>query len=80
MYLLQAKAERRFTMRIAQDRLKSPVLWMGIASIVILLMGNYGLWDAIGMSEPIFRQLVDLILVVLAGFGIVNDPTNAAGV
>jgi uncharacterized membrane protein len=66
-------------MKISQDRLKSPVLWAGVVSVIVLLMGNYGLWDFIGMTEPVFKNLADLLLVVLGLLGVINDPTNKSG-
>jgi uncharacterized membrane protein len=59
-----------------KDRLKSPFLWTGLASIFILLMGNYGLWDYIGMQEGIFRELVNLVLGLFGSIGVINNPTD----
>jgi uncharacterized membrane protein len=59
-----------------KERLKSPVLWTSIASLVIILMGNYGLWDYIGMSEGVFRETINGILAVAVALGVVNNPTD----
>lgn len=57
-----------------EHRLKSKTLWLSVAALIIFILSNYGLWDAIGMNEESFKEFVDLILVVLIALGIINNP------
>lgn len=59
-----------------QNRFKSWVFWMGIASIISLVLTTYGLWGFIGMTNEVFQKLVELVLAVLAGVGVINNPTD----
>lgn len=63
-----------------QNRFQSKVFWIGVASIIFLLMGNYGLYDLIGMPEGTFKTIVEtgLNLVFSAGavIGVGNNPTD----
>ena len=59
-----------------QNRLRSKVAWVAVASLVGFLLGNYGLYDAIGLTNETFQQLVNLLFAVLAAFGVFNNPTD----
>lgn len=59
---------------MTQSRWKSKVLWIGIISVIILIMRNYGLYTYIGMDEAVFKLLLDTVLGILITLGIVNDP------
>lgn len=54
-----------------QNRLKSWALWLSVAALVGFIVKTY-----IGYEIPQYDTFVNLILVVLSGFGIINDPTN----
>ncbi|HBY20296.1 MAG: hypothetical protein A2Y24_04780 [Clostridiales bacterium GWE2_32_10] len=60
-----------------QNRLKSKVLWVSLASAIITFLINAGLIDT-GMSETA-TQGVNILLTLLVTFGIVNNPTNGDG-
>ena len=62
---------------MTQNRWKSKVVWTTIIALVILLGGNYGLWDAIGMTSDTFQDAAELILSVLVAVGIINNPTDS---
>lgn len=59
-----------------QKRWKSPVVWTSVAALVLLLLKNYGLLGTIGITEDVFNQIVNLLLTILIGFGILNNPTD----
>jgi len=59
-----------------QERFKSKVLWLAIASAVAMLMSNYGLWSYIGMTNEFFNQFVEAVLLVMTLLGIINNPTD----
>ena len=54
-----------------KERFKSPVLWLAIAALVAFIAKDW-----CGFEIPQFDEFVELFLAVLAGFGIVNNPTD----
>ena len=62
-----------------QNRFKSPVLWGTFIALIVLLGGNYGLWDYIGMTSDTFQQAANLILAMAVTLGLVNNPTDKEG-
>lgn len=62
---------------MVQNRYTSKAAWIAIAALVGFLLGNYGLYDAIGLTDASYKTLVDLVLVVVGAFGIFNNPTSA---
>lgn len=54
-----------------QNRFKSPVLWLAVAALIGFVSKTY-----FGYTIPEFDTLINLVLVVLVGFGIVNNPEN----
>lgn len=59
-----------------QNRFKSKALWLSVTALIAFVLGQYGLYDAIGMDATAFKIFVDLVLVVAISFGIVNNPTD----
>lgn len=59
-----------------QNRFKSKYLWLAIFALVGFILKNWGLFDVIGLNTESFNELVDLILAVLIGLGVVNNPTD----
>ncbi len=62
-----------------QNRLKSPAAWAAIISLVAFVLGNYGLYDYIGLTNETFKILADLVFAVLVALGVFNNPTNPDG-
>lgn len=60
-----------------QNRFKSPVLWASLAAQVLSLLVLLGVIDT-GLSEAI-EGVVAAVLQLLASFGVLNNPTNPAG-
>jgi uncharacterized membrane protein len=58
------------------NRWKSKVVWMSIASLFFIVMGNLGLYKKIGITEDVFKSTVDSVLSVLVVLGILNNPTT----
>jgi uncharacterized membrane protein len=54
-----------------QNRFKSWGLWLSVAALIGFITKTY-----CGYEIPQFDTLVNMILVVLAGFGIINNPTD----
>ena len=55
-----------------QNRLKSPALWVAIAALVIFCVKEF---VGIDISDTV-NGLLNVLLPVLVGFGIVNNPCN----
>lgn len=55
-----------------QNRLKSWALWTSIAALVVFCVKQFAGLD---ISQTV-NGLLDVLLPVLVGFGIVNNPTN----
>ena len=55
-----------------QNRFKSWALWLSIAALVIFVVKTTTGYDL----GPIWDELSELLLPVLVGFGIINNPTN----
>ncbi len=58
-----------------QNRWKSKVVWAGILSTLMMLMGNLGLYETLGITEEWLKTVIDLTLSLLAAFGVLNNPT-----
>lgn len=57
---------------MVQNRWKSPVLWTSVAALVVYVLKTFVRMD---LSREI-NGLVDVLLPVLAAFGIINNPTS----
>lgn len=58
-----------------QNRWKSKVVWAGILSTLMMLMGNLGLYETLGITEEWLKTVIDLTLSLLTAFGVLNNPT-----
>ena len=58
-----------------QNRMKSWALWVSIAALVVFCVKEFA---GIDISETV-DGLLNVLLPVLVGFGVVNDPTNKSG-
>lgn len=59
-----------------QNRFKSWALWVSVAGAVWTIMSAFGLTEKIGITESLFKTVLDAVGVILIGFGIVNNPTD----
>ena len=55
-----------------QNRFSSWALWLSIAALVVFLVKTFAKVD---ISEPV-NEFMDILLPILVGFGIVNNPTD----
>lgn len=58
-----------------QNRLKSWALWVSIAALVVFCVKEFA---GIDIGETV-DGLLNVLLPVLVGFGVINDPTNKSG-
>lgn len=54
-----------------QNRLKSPVLWISLFTLITFVLKTY--FDVEIEQKDV---LIDLIMSVLIGFGVLNNPTR----
>ena len=59
-----------------QNRWLSKYMWAAYVALAVFILGNYGLYDVIGMDESSFKEFANLILIVITGLGIFNSPTD----
>ena len=59
-----------------QNRFKSKAAWLTVFALIGFLLGNYGLYDAIGLTNETYQTLVNLLLASASAFGIFNNPTD----
>ena len=57
-----------------QNRFRSWALWLSVAALIAFVTKTY-----VGYEIPQFDTLVNLILTVLTGFGILNNPKDPSG-
>ena len=55
-----------------QNRFRSWALWMSVAALIVFCVKEFGGLDISGTVGG----LMDVLLPVLVGFGIVNNPTD----
>ena len=61
---------------MTQSRWLSKYMWAAYVSLAMLILGNYGLYDLIGMDSNVFQRLMDLVFIVITGYGVGNNPTD----
>lgn len=54
-----------------KERLKSPVLWVSTIALIAFVTKHW-----CGYEIPALDEFTELLLAVLAGFGIINNPTD----
>ena len=57
-----------------QNRFESWALWVAVAALIGFIIKKTTGYD----PGPIINELLDLLLPVLVGFGIINNPTDKA--
>jgi uncharacterized membrane protein len=64
---------------VTQNRWKSKIVWAAILATLLTLLGNLGLYDAIGITQDVLQHVIDAVLAALVAFGVLNNPTNPEG-
>jgi len=59
------------------NRLKSKTAWVAVFALVGFILGNYGLYDKIGLTDQSYQTVINLLFAVLTAFGIFNNPTDS---
>lgn len=62
---------------MVQNRWKSPVVWVGIGGLILLILNSFNLLPRLGLTEQTFNAIVESIISVLILIGILNNPTDS---
>ena len=57
-----------------QNRFRSWALWTAIAALIVYVVKTATGFDL----GPVWDELAELLLPVLVGFGVINNPTDQA--
>jgi uncharacterized membrane protein len=60
-----------------QNRWKSKIVWASTFSLLLVILGNVGLYEVIGITEEKLRMVINDILSILVLLGVLNNPTDA---
>jgi hypothetical protein len=60
-----------------QPKWKSKYFWLAMASLVAFILGNWGLYDKIGLTQESLQIGLDLVFAALTALGIWNDASDA---
>lgn len=55
-----------------QNRLKSPVVWTSIGALILFIAKSW-----FNFNIPGWDTIVELVIAILVGFGVLNDPTSS---
>jgi uncharacterized membrane protein len=58
---------------LTQNRLRSPALWVSISALVLYVLKSVFKLD---IDSEVWNTVVDMLLIVLTGAGIFNNPTD----
>ncbi len=58
------------------ERFRSWALWLSLAALIVFCVKTF---TGVDISETV-DEFMDLLLPVLIGFGIINNPTNKNGI
>ena len=72
----EEESEEENPINSKQNRWRSKYLWISVASVVAFILGNWGIYEKVGLTNESFQNLVNLILSALATMGIINNPTD----
>jgi uncharacterized membrane protein len=76
MNLKNLNSERRKKMTNLKEKLRSWALWVALAALVVFCVKEFAGVDISGTVDG----LLDVLLPVLVGFGIINNPNNRSGI
>lgn len=62
-----------------QSRWKSWAVWCSAIGALWVILSAFGLPEKWGITDDTFKTVLDAVGVILTGFGILNNPTNAGG-
>ena len=69
-------ADKSITLK-TQPKWKSKIFWTAIASVVLMILGNFGLYDKIGITSEFAQGIINTIFAAAAALGVWNDSSDA---
>ena len=63
-------------MKLDQKKWQSGVLWATLTTALLVLLGDWGLYDLIGIQQELFQKSITFVLMVLTMFGVINNPDS----
>ena len=75
--LIEAIEAGDMVIQEVQPRWKSWAVWVSVLGALWTIVSAFGLPDKWGIQEGTFRSIVDALGIILTGFGILNNPTDA---
>ena len=73
---MEEYVQENYVVAQPQNRLRSWALWVSVAGAVWVILEAFGLPDKWGISESMFRNVLDAVGSILIAFGILNNPTD----
>ena len=61
-----------------QSRWKSWAVWCSAIGALWVILSAFGLPEKWGITNETFKTVLDAVGVILTGFGILNNPTDAS--
>lgn len=61
----------------SKSRLRSKMVWVSIASLLLPLCGHLGLYKTTGITEDSVKITIDTVLSILVIAGILNNPVDS---
>ena len=61
---------------MSQKWYKSWVVWTAFIALLAFGLGNWELYQAIGLTSDTFQTLANLILTLMIALGVINNPTS----
>lgn len=61
------------------NRFKNYGLWVSVIALGGLILGNYGLYAKLGLTQDSYKQIADATLTVLVAAGIISNPNSGKG-
>lgn len=62
-----------------KKKLRNYGLYVSIFSLIGLILQSFGLYEKIGLTNQAYQELVNAILIVLVGAGIISNPNKGKG-
>lgn len=59
-----------------QNRLKSPVVWTSFAIGLLAILGEWGLYEKVGVDKEILQHTITFLISCFVMFGVLNNPND----
>lgn len=59
-----------------QPKWRSKIFWTGVASLVLMAFGNFGLYDLLGVTNEFVQNIINFLFTAAGLFGVWNDSSD----